>query len=458
MNRFFGDKKFYKHIMALILPIMIQNGITNFVNMLDNIMVGRVGTAEMTGVAVANQLLFVFNLCIFGAVSGAGIFGAQFYGKNDQKGVRDTFRFKMIFSSLLAVGAMLLFHFYGENLIMLYLKGEGTPEEIAATLSFAKDYMAIMIWGLLPFSLAQSYSSTLRECGKTVLPMVGGVSAVIVNLIGNTILIFGMLGAPKLGVVGAAIATVASRYVEIAIIAVWTRIKAKETPFIIGAYRSLKVPPSLIKQIAVKGLPLMANEVLWATGIATLNQCYSRCGLQVVSANNIVQTFWNVFAVAFMAIGVAIGIVVGQQLGSGDTEKAKLSASRLMTFSVIVGFIVGIAFAVAAIWIPNLYNTEDSVRNTATAMMQIAGLAMPLDACAQASYFTLRSGGKTFITFVFDSGYVWLINIPMALILVSFSGLTIVPIYLICQLLLIIKAVLGIVFVANGSWAKQIVA
>ncbi len=458
MNKFFGDKKFYRRVMVLVLPIMIQNGITNFVNMLDNIMVGRVGTAEMTGVAVANQLLFVFNLCIFGAVSGAGIFGAQFYGKNDQKGVRDTFRFKMIFSTLLAVGAMLLFTLYGENLIMLYLKGEGTPTEIAATLSFAKRYMAVMIWGLLPFSWAQSYSSTLRECGKTVLPMVGGVTAVIVNLIGNTILIFGLLGAPRLGVVGAAIATVASRYVEIIIIAVWTRVKAKDNPFIVGAYRSLKVPLSLVKRIGVKGMPLMANEVLWAMGIATLNQCYSRCGLQVVAANNIVQTFWNVFAVAFMAIGVAIGILVGQQLGSGNTEEAKLSASRLITFSVIVGLIVGIAFAVAAIWIPDFYNTEEGVRNTATAMMQIAGLAMPLDACAHAAYFTLRSGGKTFITFVFDSGYVWLINIPVALLLVSFSGLPIVPIYLICQAMLIIKAVLGIAFVANGGWARQIVA
>lgn len=458
MNKFFGDKKFYKRIMALILPMMIQNGITNFVNMLDNIMVGRVGTAEMTGVAVANQLLFVFNLCIFGAVSGAGIFGAQFYGRNDQNGVRYTFRFKMIFSSFLAVGAMLLFHFYGENLIMLYLKGEGTPDEIAATLSFAKKYMAVMIWGLLPFSWAQSYSSTLRECGKTVLPMIGGVSAVVVNLIGNMILIFGMLGAPRLSVVGAAIATVASRYVEVAIIAVWTRIKSKDNPFIVGAYRSPKVPPELIKKIAIKGLPLMANEVLWATGIATVNQCYSRCGIQVVSANNIVQTFWNVFAVAFMSIGVAIGIVVGQQLGAGDIKEAKLSASRLITFSVIVGLVVGIVFAITAILIPDFYNTEESVKSTATAMMQIAGLAMPLDACAHAAYFTLRSGGKTFITFVFDSGYVWLINIPVALALVSFSGLTIIPVYLICQLLLIFKAALGIIFVANGGWAKQIVS
>lgn len=456
-NRFFGDKHFYQHIISLMLPIMIQNGITNFVNMLDNIMVGRVGTVEMTGVAVSNQLLFVFNLCIFGAVSGAGIFGAQFFGKKDHEGVRYTFRFKLLLCTVLTLAGIALLFFGGDALVGLYLKGDGSAADAAASLGFARDYINIMLIGLLPYTLVQCYSSTLRETGETFLPMVGGVAAVLVNLVLNYILIFGNFGAPKLGVAGAAIATVTSRFVELAIVMIWTRAKAKEHPFIIGAFRNIHVPLSLIKQIAVKGLPLMANEVLWAAGIATVNQCYSVRGLDVVAASNIAQTFWNVFSVAFMAVGVAIGIVVGQMLGAGETEEAKIAASRLITFSILISAAIGILYAVAALWIPAAYNTTPAVRHMATRLMQISGLTMPLDACAHACYFTLRSGGKTFITFIFDSGYVWLINLPVAMLLIYCTALPILPLYLICQLMLITKSVLGLCFVAQGSWAKKII-
>ena len=123
LKRFIGDASFYKKVIFLTLPIMVQNGITNFVNMLDNLMVGQVGQAEMTAVSVSNQLIFVFNLCIFGAVSGAGIFGAQFFGKGDVKGLRDTFRFKLIATTLITALAFVIFAFFASPLISLYLKG-----------------------------------------------------------------------------------------------------------------------------------------------------------------------------------------------------------------------------------------------------------------------------------------------------------------------------------------------
>ena len=109
MKKYIGDKHFYRMVLVVVVPIMIQNGITNFVSLLDNIMVGQVGTEQMSGVAIANQLIFVFNLCIFGAVSGAGIFGAQFYGSGDHEGVRDTLRFKLVTSLALFLIAALVF-------------------------------------------------------------------------------------------------------------------------------------------------------------------------------------------------------------------------------------------------------------------------------------------------------------------------------------------------------------
>ena len=140
---------YYKRMLTIAFPIMIQNGITNFVSMLDNIMVGRVGTLQMTGVSIVNQLIFVFNLCIFGATSGAGIFTAQFHGCGDHNGVRSTFRFKILIGLLLSAVGVSVFLLFGQPLIRLYLQGEGTAEVLfKAGLTREQEY-ALMESGAL---------------------------------------------------------------------------------------------------------------------------------------------------------------------------------------------------------------------------------------------------------------------------------------------------------------------
>ena len=456
-RKYIGNKNFYKRILVLMIPIMVQNGITNFVSMLDNIMVGRIGTVEMTGVAVANQLIFVFNLCVFGAVSGAGIFGAQFYGKNDIEGVRNTFRFKVIFCTLFTLVAMGVFALWGGSLTDLYLRGEGNPENAEASLACAKDYINIMLIGLIPYALVQCYGSSLRETGKAAVPMYAGVVAVAVNLGLNYLLIFGHLGFPAMGASGAAIATVISRFAELAFVAFWTQKNRVSNPFIIGALSSLKVPGALVRDITVKGMPLMINEALWAAGTAVLNQCYSVRGLDVVAANNISQTFFNVFSVAFMAVGAAIGIILGQTLGAGETEKAREDSGKLIAFSLFVSIIVATVYFFCAAFIPEMYNTTGEIKYMAMRFMQICAFAMPIDAFANASYFTLRSGGKTLITFLFDSCFIWCIAVPAAFILSRYTSVPILQLYAICQALNIIKCIIGYVFVKKGMWIKKIV-
>ncbi len=457
LKKFIGTKQFYKSVFTLVIPIMIQNGITNFVNMLDNVMVGRVGTLEMTGVAVTNQLIFVFNLCIFGAISGAGIFGAQFFGKGDTEGVRYVFRFKMITAVIFSLLACALFILCGGTLINLYLQGEGSPQDIAASFGFAREYMLIMLIGFLPFCISQCYSSTLRETGHSVVPMVAGVIAVITNLALNYILIFGKFGAAKLGVVGAAIATIISRFIEALILIIYTSVKRGDNPFIIGAFRSLYVPMLLVKRICAKGIPLMLNETLWASGMATVNQCYSVRGLSVVAANNINTTFFNVFSVAYFAVGIAIGILLGQMLGANKKQEAKEAATRLIAVSMVISVIVAASFFICATFIPEIYNTNQEVKAIATGLMQICAITMPIEAFVHAAYFTLRSGGKTAVTFIFDSGFVWAIHVPVAFVLSRFTAIPILTLYLICQLLGLIKAAIGFYFVKKGVWLNNIV-
>ena len=426
LKRYIGDKAFYRRIFAIAIPIIIQNGITNFVSLLDNIMVGQVGTLPMTGVSIVNQLLFVFNLCIFGASSGAGIFTAQFYGSRDVAGVRHTFRFKILICTGLTLVGGLIFLGFGDGLIGLYLTGEGDPADAARALEFGRGYLTVMLFGLLPFALSNAYSSTLRETGETMVPMIGGISAVFVNLILNYILIFGHLGVPAMGVQGAAIATVVSRFVELLIVGGWTHLHRERNPFIVGAYRSMRIPGRLMKSICVTGMPLLFNEALWSIGIAFLSQCYSTCGLDVVPAQNISSTLSNLASVVFMSMGNSVGILMGQMLGA-DTPRDTLKDNnrKMIALSVTSGVVFGLLTILISPAFPQLYNASDSVRKLATELICISAVIMPFHAYTNASYFTLRSGGKTFITFLFDCCFVWIVNVPLAYCLSRFTGISI---------------------------------
>ena len=452
------EKHFYRRILCVALPIMIQNGITNFVQMLDNLMVGQVGTIPMSGVAIVNQLMFVFNLCIFGAASGAGIFTAQFQGKADHEGIRHTFRFKLLVGLLLSALGAGVFLTFGRELIGLYLTGEGTPEEIAATMDYGQRYLKVMLLGLLPFAISNAYSGTLRECGETTVPMAAGITAVLVNLVGNYILIFGHFGAPQLGVVGAAVATVFSRYVELAIVAVWTHTHGKSHPFILGALRSLRIPRKLTGDIIRKGMPLLVNEFLWSTGMAFLSQCYSTRGLEVVAAFNIATTISQVSNVVFLSLGNAVGILMGQMLGAGVPEDTiRRDNKRMIRLCVAVCFAVGALTMVLAPVFAGLYNTTDTVRSIAVGLICLTALMMPVNSYNNAMYFTLRSGGQTFVTFVFDSGFSWCVCVPVAFCLSRFTEMSILPLYGICVGVDLFKVFIGKVLLDKGVWIRRIV-
>ena len=452
LKNYIGNKAFYRMALTIALPMMIQNAVTNFVSLLDNIMVGRVGTLQMTGVSVVNQLLFVYNLCVFGAVAGAGIFTAQFYGQKDDEGIRQTFRFKIFICALIAAIGISLLLIKGDSLIGLYLRGEATAAERTAALGYGRDYLAIMLIGLIPFTFNNAYASSMRETGQTVVPMVGGLVAVAVNMSLNYVLIFGKLGMPVLGVKGAAIATVLSRYAELAVNAVWLHSHGKRYPYIRTVYRSARIALPLLKKIAVKGM------ALWSASVAVLNQCYSTRGLTVVAANNIASTLWNLFSVCFISLGSATGIIIGQMLGAGKpADEVRDCDRKLIAFSVTSCAVFGIAMAAVSGVFPLIYKTDNSVRSLETAFICINAVIMPFNAYANAAYFTLRSGGKTLSTLLFDSCFVWVVSVPVAYTLSRFTGIAILPLYAVCQSAEILKCVIGYIMLRRGSWIKNIV-
>ena len=457
LKKFIGDKAFYHKVMSITIPILIQNVITNFVSLLDNLMVGRLGTEPMSGVAIVNQLLFIFNLCIFGGLAGAGIFTAQYYGKNDHEGVRNTFRAKLYIALGAVIAFVSVFLLFGQELISLFLHEGRENLNLEATLRYGREYLLVMVVQTLPFAIMQVYGSTLRETGETLLPMKAGIVAVFVNLALNYILIFGKLGAPALGVVGAAIATVLSRYVECLIVVIWTHTHKQRCSYIAGVYTSLRIPAELAKKIAVMGLPLLVNELLWAGGMTVLNQCYSIRGLEVVSAINISTAVSNLFFCAFISMGNTVAIMVGQLLGAGRLEEAVDEDRKLIAFAVALCAAVGVVMALLAPAIPQIYNTTDTVKRLAEELLFVIAVFMPVHGFNNACFFTLRSGGKTLITFVFDSVYIWVLCIPLAFCLSRFTAVPILPMYITVQLLDLVKVAMGFVLVKKRMWVKNLV-
>ena len=453
-----NNRQLYARLIAVALPMIIQNGISNFVSMLDNIMVGQVGTLQMSGVAIVNQLMFVFNLCIFGAASGAGIFTAQFKGSNDDEGIRHTFRFKILVAFLLtAVGIAILLP-AGASLIGLYLEGDGNAADAAATLGYGLEYLRVMLFGLLPFALTNAYSGTLRETGETRVPMLGGVAAVLCNLVLNYVLIFGNFGAPALGIRGAAVATVISRYLELAIVAGWTHTHAHRKPFIRGAYRSMVIPGSLAKKIIAKGMPLLLNEFFWSTGITVINQCYSTRGLDVVAAFNIATVITQLCSVVFLAMGNSVGIVMGQMLGANLLREQIMSDNRKLSRLSVVSCLVFTAILIGVSGLfPRIYNTTDQVRAIATGIICISAVMLPINSYNNVMYFTLRSGGQTFITFLFDSGFTWVVCVPVAYLLAHFTDVAILPMYALCVSVDVLKIALGRYILNKGTWIQRII-
>jgi len=455
LKRLIGTADFYRTVLTVAVPIMIQNGITTFVGLLDNIMIGQVGTEQMSGVAISNQIIFVYNLALFGIISGASIYGAQFFGNRDMEGVRYAFRFKLLSSSLIFAAGTVIFLFWGAPLIGLFLHEGESGSDLELALASGVEYLRLMIFGLFPFAISQAYAGTLRETGENVVPMYAGVAAVIVNVIFNYLLIFGKLGLPALGVAGAAIATVLSRYVELAIILIWAHTHLDRNPYLRGAYRSMKIPGRLVRQIVIKGAPLAANEVLWSVGMTVLIQCYSVRGLEVVAAFNISNTINNVFSTVFMAIGSAVSILVGQQLGAGELERARDTAYKTIAFAFLCCVAIGGVMALASPYFPLIYQTSDQVRSLASTLILIVAICMPQNGVLHSTYFTIRSGGKTLITLLFDSGFVWGLMIPIAWGLTHYTSLSMPLVFIAVSAVDLVKCFVGFRLLRSDMWLNN---
>lgn len=448
-----GTKKFYKTVIAIALPVMLQQGITSFVSILDNLMVGQLDTISFDAVAIVNQILFIINIALVGGIAGPGIYISQYLGANDNDGMRRSFRVKMIFSLVILVIGLLVYSIFGRQLIGSFFLNDPN-----ATLKIEKgmEYLFYMIIGLIPLAIVQLYGTSLREIGHTRIPMVCGIVAILLNLIGNYVLIFGNFGAPELGVSGAAIATVFARCVEAAALVIISHVK--KYPFCHKVFDGFAIGKKLFVTITKKGSFLLLNEVLWSLAMTVLVMAYTYRGEDgVVSAYTISSTVSNLFYIIFGAQAASISIMVGNELGANRLKEAEMHSKQLLLFAVVVAIVFGAILATISFFVPNLYpEVSPAAREMATKFMLVVALFLPVYAYNTGCFFVLRSGGKTSLTFIFDSGFMWVLAVPAAFLLSLFTSLPITLVYLLVQSLDLVKTFMGTVMLNKKTWLRNL--
>ena len=457
MLKWSENNNIYKQALILAIPMMIQNGITNAVGLVDNLMVGTLGTESITAVSIAVQLIFVYNLAVFGAISGPGIYCAQYYGQKNKEGFWNVFRLKFWICFIVLVVGLLIYHFWGIDLINLYLRGNDSGIDKSITLNLSFDYLKIMLWTLLPFAVTQIYASSLRETGESIKPMIAGISSVFVDVVFNYLLIFGKFGFPCLGVEGAAIATVVARVTEMLFIIIWVYSAKVKIKYITGALREITIPIKNMMVVIKKSVPIFLNEFLWAAGFVSTFQCYSLKGLDVVASMNIASTLQNLVIVVIISMGCSVGILIGQQLGASKFDEAKENSLRLTRFTGALGLVVSLMVISISGIFPTFFETTDSIRTMGRNFIIINAIFLPMHGILNSLYFTLRSGGKTFITFLFDSVFSWIFIVPTAFILCKYVDLPILAIFVFVNGLEIIKIIIGYALIKKGVWISNLV-
>jgi putative MATE family efflux protein len=447
IKKFIGDKQFIKTVLVIAVPLMLQNLVSAGVNLVDNMMVGQLGDAALSGVVAVNRVYMVAFFGIMGLMASASIFIAQYYGAKDEDHMRQAFRFGLVLSVGIGIGFALMGLIFPREMVSFFTKDE-------AILVEGVKYFHYAALSLIPLGGCVAIGGAMRSIGDVKTPMTASIVAVFTNMFFNYMLIFGHFGAPKMGVAGAALATLIARIVELIIlIAV---MKYKSYGFGTKLSQLFVIQPLVAQRIFIKAIPLTVNEILWASGMATLFKFYATRGTEVMSGYAIAMTVGDLFFTLFGGMAAATTIILSQQLGANKLESAKADAYKLLGLSVCLAAIFGVLLFGTSFVIPQFYNVSALSKATAVNFLRIVSVMFWVYMGSAQCYFILRSGGDTTSTFIMDSLYMWVVNIPIVGMVAYLTKVNIVVLYMVGQSTDFIKLILSYRLVRKGNWIKNL--
>ena len=446
-KRFIAPSSFYKDVLVVAIPFMLQQLITSSLNLVDNLMVGQLGGIALGGVAITNRFFMIAVFATFGVTGAASIFIAQYFGAKDEENIKQAFRYSLTSVYLVMIPFIALGLIAPQSVL-------GFFSQDPAILQAGSEYIRIVAFAFIPLGLTFALASAMRSVGETKIPLFISIVAVTMNAILNYILIFGHFGFPRLGIAGAAYATVISRTFEM--IAMLISLKVKHFSFSTKLSQIFHISAYNLKTITIKALPLTINEFLWAGGMATLFKLYATRGSEVIAGMSIASTTADLFFVLFGGMAVATTVMISQPLGANQLDEARNRGYYMLGFSAILALLLGSIMFFSSMIVPQLYDVTLIEREIASSVLRVMSVMFVIYMSTAECYFILRAGGDMKSTLIMDSVFMWVVNVPVVFVVAYFTDWPILAVYLAGQSTDFLKLMISYTLVKKEKWVKNL--
>ena len=450
----FGPLSFYREALAIALPVMLQLFIMSMVSLIDNFMVAGLGDVSMAAVNVANQINFIYIIVLNTICQAGGIYIAQFRGGGNTEGMKHAYRFKIIFTAAASVIYFILCRTIPHRMIAVMIMENSAREEIIV---LGTGYLKLVSWTLLPMAVSYSIGSSFREIARPQVPLVISGAATVVTTVGNWILIYGNLGAPRLEVFGAAYATIIARVFEVSFFLIY--VSAVKAPFFVSITGLFNVHRRLLGTILFKSGMIFVSELSWVTSETIMTAMYNRRGgAEVVAGMAAGWTIANIFFLLFGGIWIASGILVGGSLGAGKLDDARRRAEWLKSGSIVAAIIIAIPGAVVSVPLVQLVfsNLSAAARNNCIGLVFVVLAYLPLWSFLNVQFAISRAGGDTAAGMYADVSVNTLLFVPGAILLSLFTSMPPVPMFALLKLTDFVKLLVCRHFLRKERWVKNL--
>ncbi len=442
-------KSFYKSFFFLMIPMAMKELIAAFINLLDTVMLGDFGKDVIAAAGIANQWYFLYMVVVFGICGGAGVFAAQYWGANDIKKVKKVLGLNIILVFAAALVFVLPALFAPDVIIRLFRSD-------AAVVEYGVRYLRIACFSYLFAALTSAYDMSLCCSGNANIPFISRTVGLIVNFVVNWVLIFGKLGFPRMGIEGAAIATIIARAVELIIIL--SAVYGKKMVQAAMPKELFGIPKGMPGKYFKAALPVMINEGVWALGTTAYSWVFAQQSTDAMVVITIVQNIERLLLVFFHGGGNATGIIVGKLVGGEEYEKAYDASKRLCLLNIIFSALVSVMFILIRPLVLIPYNITPEIYAETMNILFLTALIMNVKSLTFLLIVgVFRNGGATRTAAIIDITSMWLVGVPLALIAGLWFRLPLFYIYLIIMTEEVVKVAFSIPFFLSKKWIKNLV-